>query len=134
MRAARTGAVRHCARRAAWPLRLHRGLLQFAAAPLRVGLRGTPRVRATTCGRDDRIQRAREPCVMKRGPVEAAGAADAQNAPTAPWKTTKQVFHSYHRTLSSCGVIWRGQNVNLSTKPGQAQFVICDLICDLALW
>jgi hypothetical protein len=26
---------------------------------------------------------------------------DAQNAPTAPWKTTEQVFHSYHRASSS---------------------------------
>jgi hypothetical protein len=29
--------------------------------------------------------------------VEAAGTADAQNAPAAPWKITEQVFHSYHR-------------------------------------
>jgi hypothetical protein len=31
-------------------------------------------------------------------PVEAAGAVDAKNAPTAPWKTAQTaVFHSYHR-------------------------------------
>ena len=30
--------------------------------------------------------------------VDAAGAVDAENAPTAPWKTaTNAVFHSYHR-------------------------------------
>jgi hypothetical protein len=32
-----------------------------------------------------------------KGPVEAAGAADAKNAPTAPWETGRPVFHSYHR-------------------------------------
>ena len=32
--------------------------------------------------------------------VEAAGAADAENASTAPWKTAKNaVSHSYHRPL-----------------------------------
>ena len=32
--------------------------------------------------------------------VEAAGAADAENASTAPWKTAKHaVSHSYHRPL-----------------------------------
>jgi hypothetical protein len=31
-------------------------------------------------------------------PVEAAGAVDARNAPTAPWKTAQNaVSHSYHR-------------------------------------
>ena len=30
------------------------------------------------------------------GPVEADGAVDAQNAPTAPWKTLR-VFHELHR-------------------------------------
>src|SRR5712691_11191543 len=30
-------------------------------------------------------------------PVEAAGAVDAKNAPTAPWNTDRPVFHSYHR-------------------------------------
>jgi hypothetical protein len=30
--------------------------------------------------------------------VEAAGAVDAKNAPTAPWKTAQNaVSHSYHR-------------------------------------
>ena len=30
--------------------------------------------------------------------MEAAGAVDAQNAPTAPWKTAQNaVSHSYHR-------------------------------------
>jgi len=33
-------------------------------------------------------------------PVEAAGAVDAENASTAPWKTAKNaVSHSYHRPL-----------------------------------
>ena len=31
--------------------------------------------------------------------MEAAGAVDAKNAPTAPWKTGRPVFHSYHRLL-----------------------------------
>jgi len=32
--------------------------------------------------------------------VEAAGAVDAENASTAPWKTAKNaVSHSYHRPL-----------------------------------
>ncbi len=32
---------------------------------------------------------------MNRWPVEAAGALDAKNAPTAPWKTAKSaIFHS----------------------------------------
>jgi hypothetical protein len=35
---------------------------------------------------------------MARRPMEAAGAVDAQNAPTAPWKTAQNaVSHSYHR-------------------------------------
>jgi hypothetical protein len=33
----------------------------------------------------------------RQRPVEAAGAVDAKNAPTAPWKTARPVFHSYHR-------------------------------------
>ena len=33
----------------------------------------------------------------RKRPVEAAGAVDAKNAPTAPWKTGSPVFHSYHR-------------------------------------
>jgi hypothetical protein len=33
-------------------------------------------------------------------PVEAVGAVDAKNAPTAPWKTARPVFHSYHRLIS----------------------------------
>ena len=34
----------------------------------------------------------------RKRPVEAAGAVDAKNAPTAPWKTAQTaVFHSYHR-------------------------------------
>jgi len=33
--------------------------------------------------------------------MEAAGAVDATNAPTAPWKTAQNaVFHSYHRHSS----------------------------------
>src|SRR2546428_2249895 len=35
---------------------------------------------------------------MARRPMEAAGTVDAQNAPTAPWKTAQNaVSHSYHR-------------------------------------
>jgi len=35
---------------------------------------------------------------MARRPMEAAGAVDAQNAPTAPWKTAQNaVSPSYHR-------------------------------------
>src|SRR5207247_2798812 len=35
---------------------------------------------------------------MARQPMEAVGAVDAQNAPTAPWKTAQNaVSHSYHR-------------------------------------
>ena len=41
---------------------------------------------------------ARAPKNRKR-PVEAAGAVDAKNAPTAPWKTGRPVFHSYHRLV-----------------------------------
>jgi hypothetical protein len=34
----------------------------------------------------------------RKRPVEAAGAVDAKNAPTAPWKTAQNaVSHSYHR-------------------------------------
>src|SRR2546422_4191756 len=33
----------------------------------------------------------------RKRPVEAAGAVDAKNAPTAPWKTGRPVSHSYHR-------------------------------------
>src|SRR5467141_222681 len=32
--------------------------------------------------------------------MEAAGAVDAKNAPTAPWKTRRRVSHSYHRPSS----------------------------------
>jgi hypothetical protein len=34
---------------------------------------------------------------IRKPPVEAAGAVDAENAPTAPWKTRRRVSHSYHR-------------------------------------
>jgi len=35
---------------------------------------------------------------MAHRPMEAAGTVDAQNAPTAPWKTAQNaVSHSYHR-------------------------------------
>ena len=33
----------------------------------------------------------------RKRPVEAAGAVDAKNAPTAPCKTGRPVSHSYHR-------------------------------------
>src|SRR5882762_11562877 len=63
-------------------------------------LRGIVPVRAAAdrrcwsllCGRLS----ARATTHQKR-PVEAAGAMDAKNAPTAPWKTGRPVFHSYHR-------------------------------------
>jgi hypothetical protein len=35
----------------------------------------------------------------RKWPVEAAGAMDAKNAPTAPLKTGGPVSHSYHRLL-----------------------------------
>jgi hypothetical protein len=38
--------------------------------------------------------------------MEAAGAMDAQNAPTAPWKTTERFstsFHSHHSLFSEEG-------------------------------
>jgi hypothetical protein len=62
---------------------------------------------------------------MRRGPVEAAGTVDAQNAPTAPWKTTEQVFHSSHKASSTLWLRNNTENVNLSTKPGQAQNMCC---------
>jgi hypothetical protein len=37
------------------------------------------------------------PTTNRKRPVEAAGAVDAKNAPTAPWETGRPVFHSYHR-------------------------------------
>jgi len=37
------------------------------------------------------------PTKNRKRPVEAAGAVDAKNAPTAPWKTGRPVSHSYHR-------------------------------------
>jgi len=47
-----------------------------------------PPVRSFLRARDQKSER----------PVEAAGAVDAKNAPTAPWKTAQTaVFHSYHR-------------------------------------
>jgi len=42
-------------------------------------------------------------------------------APTAPWKTTEQVFHSYHRPSSSLCLKRETESANLSTKPGQPQ-------------
>lgn len=41
-------------------------------------------------------------------------------APTAPWKTTKQVFHSYHRPFLFPWIDSKTESVNLSTEPGQA--------------
>ncbi len=43
--------------------------------------------------------RARTQQTGKR-PMEAAGAVDAENAPTAPWKTTERFSTSYHRPSS----------------------------------
>jgi len=43
--------------------------------------------------------RASDPTIAKPA-VEAAGAVDAENASTAPWKTAKDaVSHSYHKPL-----------------------------------
>jgi hypothetical protein len=39
----------------------------------------------------------RAPTTNRKRPVEAAGAVDAKNAPTAPWETGRPAFHSYHR-------------------------------------
>ena len=36
-------------------------------------------------------------CRIDEEPMEAAGPVDAQNAPTVPWKTTKQFSTSFHR-------------------------------------
>lgn len=40
----------------------------------------------------------RDSPILVDPPVEAAGAVDAQNAPTAPWKP-QNGFHSYHKAL-----------------------------------
>ena len=37
---------------------------------------------------------------MARGPMEAAGAVDAQTAPTAPWKTRARVFHKRPQAIT----------------------------------
>jgi hypothetical protein len=42
-----------------------------------------------------------------------------KTAPTAPWKTTEQVFHSSHRPSSSFLSDPETESANLSTKPGQ---------------
>src|SRR5206468_556298 len=68
-----------------------------STAPFRARLRvATPVRAAAQQNRRNRRGGGRGTWVI-RGPVEAAGAVDAQNAPTAPWKTTEQVFHSYHK-------------------------------------
>jgi hypothetical protein len=51
-----------------------------------------------------------------------------QTAPTAPWKTSKQVFHSSHRSSSSLLPDPEIESVNLSTKPGQPQIPRCGVI------
>ena len=48
--------------------------------------------------RVDCSPRTRRSCRIQMGPVEADGAVDAQNAPTAPWKTLR-VFHELHRAF-----------------------------------
>src|SRR2546425_8830418 len=60
--------------------------------PRRVGGQPFHPIWSLLCGRFS----ARATTHQKR-PVEAAGAVDAKNAPTAPWKTGRPVFHSYHR-------------------------------------
>ena len=40
---------------------------------------------------------SRRATTNRKRPVEAAGAVDAKNAPTAPWKTGRPVYHSSHR-------------------------------------
>jgi len=43
---------------------------------------------------------ARANSTIEKPAVEAAGAVDAENASTAPWKTAKDaVSHSYHKPL-----------------------------------
>jgi hypothetical protein len=42
-----------------------------------------------------------------RRAMEAAGAVDAKNAPTAPWKTHRAGFHSSHRPPSSLRIAMR---------------------------
>jgi hypothetical protein len=48
-----------------------------------------------------------------------------KTAPTAPWKTTEQVFHSSHRFSSSFLSDPETESVNLSTKPGQPHTRAC---------
>ena len=63
--------------------RAQRGIVQvMAVADRRCRLRGRFSARATK---------------NRKRPMEAAGAMDAKNAPTAPWKTGRPVSHSYHR-------------------------------------
>ena len=45
------------------------------------------------------VPRTRRSCRIQMGPVEADGAVDAQNAPTAPWKTLRS-FHELPQGLS----------------------------------
>jgi hypothetical protein len=49
-----------------------------------------------------------------------------KTAPTAPWKTTEQVFHSSHRPSSSFLSDPETESANLSTKPGQPQHQSCE--------
>ena len=54
---------------------------------------------------------------MKR-PMEAAGAVDAENAPTAPWKTRGRVSHSAHRPrLLERGHFYFAKNGDISISP-----------------
>ena len=61
--------------------------------------------------------------------VEAAGAADAQNAPAAPWKTTEQVFHSYHRAALVFVIMKREKNgTRLAGRVGRVFATGCAIL------
>ena len=67
-----------------------------AASAPRSARRGRSSV-ATGLQRDGARSRIWQGVDRVKEPMEAAGAVDAQNAPTAPWKTTEQFSTSSHR-------------------------------------
>ena len=77
--------------------------------------RATLLLRRATRNRRTGVGRSFRPAAP--GPVEAAGAVDAESAPTAPWKTQGQVFHSYHRASSS-DIVWKTTQQGASTRSG----------------
>jgi hypothetical protein len=67
---------------------------------LRAHHEGIVRVTATVDRRSWSLLRGRfsaRAANNRKRPVEAAGAVDAKNAPTAPWKTTERFSTSSHR-------------------------------------